>query len=215
MKVSLRQKWISNLESLEHMKSEGSPLKVAAVKTEETPPLRIMGILVEERKRSVSPGGEGKGGEGGGESSSVPRLYPFQGFREVDPGITSEAIKSFRRLKSWDLIFARKSLDSKQSSRSAQRAAVINIHTHRVKVDSRPSTRSIFSRSMSGPLTLVQTLSPNPCLAINTIEMVQPGDKVGDSAPPTARKVERIVKSSHSQFRWKRVGSLDCLPAGV
>ena len=144
------------------------------------------------------------------------RLYPFK--RDVrDSGLQSrcKAIRNFRRLKSWDQIFARKTIDmrAKMESKASSRTTVVNIHTHlqRMKALHRfsgsdggtalmKSLTGVFFTSKDSGMTLTQ-----PCLTINTIEMGRFCEREQNSG----KKLTRIVRSSHSQFRVKRYNSAE------
>jgi len=126
------------------------------------------------------------------------RLYPFKrDFRESAPLARPTAIKSFRRLKSWDRILSRKVSPKEHKPVKA----IPNIHTRHQRTahlsigDGNWLKRSL-TQAFTPPRSSYLSASP-PCLTINTVEVVTAERDSSHLSP----KLDRIVSSRHSQFR--------------
>jgi CRP-like cAMP-binding protein len=128
------------------------------------------------------------------------RLYPYRSLRrEADPQQKPDHNKTLRRLKSWDVLIARKTIDLKEKHvKTSSTRRIVNIHTYIQRVKS--GLRG--SESSSGR----PTPSLRPCLTVNTLEMTKMRER---EEHLSGKRLDRVVSSSHSQFRFKRYGSAE------
>lgn len=207
VKGGMRQKLLSSLELLDVFKQSQSvsrPISVSAGGKREkagkrlvqTPKPQLTGLR--SRENSPVPPKESAEMEAGG------RIYPFRSPKRMETQQKTDFNKELRRLKSWDVIIARKTIDlqGKQRKKSSKRE-IVNIHTYiqRVKTGFRGAEASV-----SRP-----TSSWKPCLTVNTLEMA----KMREKEQYLSSRLHRVVSSSHSQFRFKRCSSAELVSPGL
>ena len=202
-KGNMRQKMLENLESLEVFKPERihsrpesvtakpSPHRLVRTPMPESAPFRIKDASPVHKE--ISPKTD--------KFEAQNRLYPvFSLTKDPNSLLKRDPNKYLRRFKSWDAIFARKTIDLQgKIKKKAPKRAIVNIHTYSQRVrDSAKDPETALFRSSSAVL--------HPYLTINTLEM---GKFPGKDELQTGKKLDRVVSSSHSQFRFKRYSGLE------
>lgn len=197
VKGGMRQKLLSSLELLDIFKQNQTISRLISVSTGKKREKADKRLVLTPKPQSVGLKSKENSPFRSQETAEV-RIYPFRSpQRTAETQKRTDSNEKLRRLRSWDVLIARKTIDFQGKSRKkSSKRGIVNIHTHiqRIKSGFRGS-----EGSLSRPASCWK-----PCLTVNTLEMAKLREEQS-----LGSRLHRVVSSSHSQFRFKRCSSAE------